>query len=111
MVHYVNAGMYDSADKRAEEGAFMQNFASFATRHQAALAAIYQRLQLDYLCIDCAETKDGQLLVFEIDHIMAVHAMDAASLFPFKAGQIGKLQQAFEQYLYALQPQPLLESA
>jgi hypothetical protein len=111
MVHYVNAGMYDSADKRAEEGAFMQNFASFAARHQSALAAIYQRLQLDYLCIDCAETKDGKLLVFEIDHIMAVHAMDSASLFPFKAGQIGKLQQAFEQYLYALQPQPLLESA
>lgn len=111
MVHYVNAGMYDSADKRVEEGAFMQNFASFATRHQAALAAIYQRLQLHYLCIDCAETKDGKLLVFEIDHIMAVHAMDSASLFPFKAGQIGKLQHAFEQYLYALQPQPLLESA
>lgn len=111
MVHYVNAGMYDSAEKRAEEGLFMQHFSHFATRHQSALAAIYQRLQLDYFCIDCAETPDGKLLVFEIDHIMAVHAMDAADLFPFKAGQIARLQQAFEQYLYALQPQPLLESA
>lgn len=111
MVHYVNAGMYDSAEKRAEEGQFMQNFAGFASRHQAALSAIYERLQLDYLCIDCAETRDGELLVFEIDHIMAVHAMDSASLFPFKAGQVAKLQHAFEQYLYALQTQPLLESA
>lgn len=111
MVHYVNAGMYDSAEKRAEEGLFMQDFSSFATRHQTALAAIYQRLQLDYLCIDCAETADGDLLVFEIDHIMAVHAMDSANLFPFKAAHIAKLQQAFEQYLYALKTQPLLESA
>ncbi len=111
MVHYVNAGMYDAAEKRAEEDLFMQNFSVFAERHQVALAAIYQRLQLDYLCIDCAETRDGKLLVFEIDHIMAVHAMDSPRLFPFKAGQIAKLQHAFEQYLYALQPQPLLESA
>lgn len=111
MVHYVNAGMYESAEKRAEEGLFMQHFSAFAARHQAALSAIYARLQLDYLCIDCAETRDGQLLVFEIDHIMAVHAMDSASLFPFKAGEVAKLQHAFEQYLYALQTQPLLESA
>lgn len=111
MVHYVNAGMYESAEKRAEEGLFMQNFTSFATRHQAALSAIYEHLQLDYLCIDCAETPDGKLLVFEIDHIMAVHAMDSASLFPFKAGQIAKLQRAFEQYLYRLETQSLLESA
>jgi len=111
MVHYVNAGMYESAEKRAEEGLFMQNFSGFATRHQTALSAIYERLQLDYLCIDCAETREGDLLIFEIDHIMAVHAMDSPSLFPFKAGQIAKLQHAFEQYLYALQTQPLLESA
>lgn len=111
MVHYVNAGMYDAAEKRAEEGLFMQNFSQFVARHQSALAAIYQRLPLDYLCIDCAETQQGQLLIFEIDHIMAVHAMDSASLFPFKAAQIAKLQQAFEQYVFALQPQPLLESA
>lgn len=111
MVHYVNAGMYASAEKRAEEGLFMQNFSDFATRHQAALSAIYTRLQLDYLCIDCAETRDGALLIFEIDHIMAVHAMDSPSLFPFKAAEIAKLQHAFEQYLYALQTQPLMESA
>lgn len=111
MVHYVNAGMYESAEKREEECMFMQNFSQFTARHQAALSAIYQRLQLDYLCIDCAETANGELLIFEIDHIMAVHAMDSETLFPFKAGQIAKLQQAFVQYLYALQTQPLLESA
>ena len=111
MVHYVNAGMYDSAEKRAEEDQFMQQFAGFAARHQAALAGIYQRLPLDYLCIDCAETRDGKLLVFEIDHIMAVHAMDSTRLFPFKAAQIAKLQHAFEGYLHSLLPQPLMESA
>ena len=111
MVHYVNAGMYESAEKRAEEGLFMQQFDQFAARHAQALAVIYQRLKLDYFCIDCAETRDGKLLVFEIDHIMVVHAMDNPELFPFKAAQIAKLQQAFEQTLYQLLPQPELEPA
>lgn len=111
MVHYVNAGMYESAEKRAEEGRFMQQFDQFVSRHQQALESIHQRLKLDYFCIDCAETQDGKLLIFEIDHIMVVHAMDNPALFPFKAEQIAKLQQAFEAYLFSLLPQPVMEPA
>jgi glutathione synthase/RimK-type ligase-like ATP-grasp enzyme len=102
MVHYLNAGMYEDAARRREEEAFMDRFDEFAQRHAAALRAIHQRSGLDYLCIDCAETRDGQLLVFEIDHVMVVHAMDSLELFPFKHVHMAKLRHAFEDYLYRL---------
>lgn len=106
MIHYLNAGMYEDAAKRAEEERFMEDFDTFAQRHGAALAKVYRRFKLDYVCIDCAETRSGELLVFEIDHIMVVHAMDAADLFPFKPVHIGKVKAAFENLLGADRPGP-----
>jgi hypothetical protein len=102
MIHYVNAGMYEDAKKREEEAAFMEHFADFAARHRAALNAIYQRTKLDYLCIDCAETQDGHLLIFEIDHTMVVHAMDPEHLFPYKQVHMLKVKNAFRDYLTRL---------
>ena len=99
MVHYVNAGMYEEAWKRDQEADFMANFDRFALRHQAALAAIHDRIRLDYLCVDCAETKDGQLLVFEIDHCMVVHGMDSEDMFPYKTIPMRKVKTAFRDYL------------
>ena len=102
MVHYVNAGMYEDAAKRAEEARFMENFDEFAARHREALAAIRERNGLDYLCIDCAETDDGQLLIFEADHCMVVHAMDPEDLFPYKQVHMLKVKNAFRDYLFRL---------
>jgi hypothetical protein len=102
MIHYVNAGMYEDASKRAEEAAFMEHFDDFAGRHRAALDAIYRRTGLDYLCIDCAETRDGRLFVFEIDHTMVVHAMDPESLFPYKQVHMRKVRDAFRDHLARL---------
>ena len=102
MIHYVNAGMYEDAQKRSEEAAFMAGFDDFVWRHRAAMDAIHQRMQLDYVCIDCAETQDGQLLIFEIDHVMVVHAMDPESLFPYKKVHMQKLETAFRDYLVRL---------
>jgi glutathione synthase/RimK-type ligase-like ATP-grasp enzyme len=108
MVHYVNAGMYEEAWKREEELAFMEDFPHFVAHHQAALAAIYQRTQLDYVCIDCAQTPDGKLLVFEIDHAMVVHAMDLEDQFPYKQVHMLKVKNAFRDYLFRLSvAQPL----
>lgn len=113
MIHYVNAGMYEEAWKRAEEVAFMTHFDDFVQRHRLALAAIYSRTQLDYLCIDCAQTPDGQLLVFEIDHAMVVHAMDLEDQFPYKQIHMLKVKNAFRDFLIRLTagqlPQRLLE--
>lgn len=100
MVHYVNAGMYVDAARRAEEAAFMAGFVTgFAARHRAALAAIAQRCALDYLALDCAETADGRLLVFEVDTNMVVHAMDLPELFPYKPAAIALIVDAFRRLL------------
>jgi hypothetical protein len=95
MIHYLNAGMYDDPKKRQNEAAFMDGFNDFAKRHSAALEAIFQRTGLEYLCIDCAETKDGQLLIFEIDPTMVVHSMDPVDLFPYKQIHMQKVKNAF----------------
>jgi glutathione synthase/RimK-type ligase-like ATP-grasp enzyme len=99
MVHYVNADMYEDAARREEEAAFMAGFADFAGRHRQALDAIAQRTGLDYVAVDCAVTHDGQLLVFEIDHAMVVHAMDPVALFPYKQVHMQKVQNAFRDFL------------
>jgi phosphoserine aminotransferase len=102
MVHYVNAGMYEDAWKRREEAAFMNGFQGFVQKHKAALAAISQRMKLEYLVMDCAQTRNGELLLFEIDHGGVVHAMDVESVFPYKNEHINKAQQAFRALLRRL---------
>ncbi|MDU6750661.1 MAG: efflux RND transporter permease subunit, partial [Bradyrhizobium sp.] len=53
---YLNAGMAASEAKRLEEAAFMQTFdIGFGRRHRSVLAAIAERIGLDYFIIDCAE--------------------------------------------------------
>jgi glutathione synthase/RimK-type ligase-like ATP-grasp enzyme len=102
MIHYLNAGMYEDANKRAEELAFMEHFDDFVQRHRAALDEITRRTGLDYLLIDGAETRDGKLLIFEVDHTMVVHAMDPEDLFPYKQQHIAKARDAFRAYLQRL---------
>jgi glutathione synthase/RimK-type ligase-like ATP-grasp enzyme len=100
MIHYLNAGMAESAAKRAEEERFMLNFDSgFALKHADAFRAIYKRVGLDYLGIDCGETADGKLLIFEIDSCMIVHAIDPVDVFPYKQPQMNKVFTAFRRML------------
>ena len=100
MIHYLNAGMTESAAKRAAEAECMAGFdRGFAQRHAAALCAIGQRIGLEYLGIDCAETPDGALLVFEVDNAMIVHAMDPEDMFPYKKPAMQKVFDAFRQML------------
>jgi glutathione synthase/RimK-type ligase-like ATP-grasp enzyme len=56
----------------------------FVPRHTLALQEIYDKLGLDYVGIDCGETPDGKLLIFEVDSDMIVHAMDPVEMFPYK---------------------------
>ncbi|WP_211923123.1 ATP-grasp domain-containing protein [Duganella radicis] len=100
MIHYPTAGMTESAAKRAEEAACMAAFDDgFAVRHQAALAAIHQRMGLPYLGIDCAEMPNGDLLIFEVDNAMIVHGMDPADLFPYKVPAMQRVFNAFRALL------------
>jgi hypothetical protein len=100
MVHYLNAGMTESAERRAEEAQAMAGFeAGFACRHAAAFDALHQRLGFDYYSIDCAETRDGRLLVFEADAAAIIHLMDPPDLFPYKQPAMRKVFAAFDAML------------
>ncbi|MGA7594510.1 MAG: RimK family alpha-L-glutamate ligase [Gallionella sp.] len=100
MIHYVNAGMAESDEKRAEEARFMAEFDTvFAPRHALALQSIHTQVQLDYLVIDCAETPGGKLLLFEIDNSAVVHTMDSVELYPYKRPQMLKVFVAFRAML------------
>jgi hypothetical protein len=100
MVHYLNAGMTESIEKRDEEAARMAAFDDgFARRHAAAFGAIHERFGFDYYSIDCAETRDGRLLVFEADAAAIVHLMDPPDMFPYKQPQMRKVFAAFEALL------------
>jgi hypothetical protein len=71
----------------------------FARRHAAAFHAIHQRMGLDYLGIDCGETSTGEMLIFEVDSNMIVHALDPVDLFPYKQPQMRKVFDAFRDML------------
>jgi hypothetical protein len=100
-IWYLNAGMAFSESKRREEERFMCSFESdFALRHQGALTALADRIGLDYFTIDCAENKNGELLIFEADNTAVVHNMDSPELFPYKSPQMRKIFEAFAAMLY-----------
>ncbi len=100
MIHYLNAGMTESAEKRAEEEQFMRSFdTGFAQRHGGPLKTLSERFGLEYLVIDCAETPTGDLLVFEVDPGAVVHSMDPPALFPYKSAHMQKVFKAFRAML------------
>jgi hypothetical protein len=95
-IWYLNAGMAFSESKRLEEASFMRSFdVAFAFRHRRALAAIAERVALDYFTVDCAENKNGELLIFEADNTAVVHNMDSPEVFPYKPPQMRKIFEAF----------------
>jgi hypothetical protein len=100
-IWYLNAGMSDSAAKRLEEETFMRTFdIGFARRHRTALAAMADRIGLDYFTVDCAENRSGELLIFEADNTAVVHNMDSPELFPYKPPQMRAIFEAFAAMLH-----------
>ncbi len=100
MVHYLNAGMAESESRRADEAQAMAEFdAGFAARHKEAFAALNRWMGLDYFQIDCAETPDGRLLVFEVDVAAIIHMMDPPDLFPYKPAQMRRVFAGFDAML------------
>ena len=95
-IHYVNAGMSENAAKRADEARAMATFdQDFARRHGAAFAKLNERLRLDFLTIDCGESPDGRLVLFEAETAMLIHNMDSPTLYPYKQTQMAKVFAAF----------------
>lgn len=95
-IWYLNAGMAQSEDKRLEEATFMYTFNfGFALRHGKALSNMIERIGLDYFVVDCAENKNGDLVIFEADNTAVVHNMDSPETFPYKPPQMRMIFEAF----------------
>ena len=89
------------AGKRAQEEDAMASFdRTFARRHAAAFQALHERLGFDFYSIDCAETHDGRLLVFEADAAAIIHLMDPPDMFPYKQPQMHRVFAAFDAMLH-----------
>ena len=100
LVHYLNAGMTFDEEKRFEENRAMIFFdAGLAERHKEAFHHLTEIIDLDYFGIDCAETPDRQLLIFELANAMIVHHMDPINMFPYKHPAMEKVFKAFHQML------------
>ena len=100
-IWYLNADMTLNEGNRGEEARFMGLFdEDFAVRHGEALSEMARRLGTEYCTIDCGETKDGKLLIFEADNTAIVHDMDPSSVFPYKPPQMRKIFRAFVDMLY-----------
>jgi hypothetical protein len=100
MVHYLNAGMTESAAKRDDEARAMAHFdTQFAARHRDAFATLHAILPFDYYSIDCAELPDGRLLVFEADSAAIIHMMDPEDLHPYKQRTMRAVFDAFGRML------------
>ena len=100
IVHYVSAGMQLSEHKRVEEAAMMESFdRDFAVRHCVAFHGIAERLELDYVILDCGEMPDGRLVLFEADIGGWIHATDPVDTFPYKGPVMQKAFDAFRTML------------
>lgn len=100
MVHYGSSGMDCDQGKRDEERLAMETFDTlFVPRHRVALGMLAERLGLDIVVVDCAETQDGKLLFFEADNAGAIHDLDPPDVFPYKQGQMRRVFDAFHHML------------
>jgi tetratricopeptide (TPR) repeat protein len=74
LVHYFSADMLAEAWKRDEERRFLENpVEALGPRAIAAVAAIGERLDMDFAGIDYTVLADGRVFVFEANATMAVY--------------------------------------
>ena len=88
-------GKYSQARRNWGHPELVKFLERFAARHRGALSELAARVALDYFTIDCAETKQGELLVFEADNTSIVHNMDRPEIFPYKPPQMRMIFDAF----------------
>jgi hypothetical protein len=100
IVHYIAARMDLSADKRKEEAQFFTEFESvFLAKHGECFAQVAHALDLDYVVLDCAESKDGKLVLFEADNAAWIHDIDSPDVYPYKSATMNRAFEAFTNML------------
>ncbi|MBS0654465.1 MAG: hypothetical protein JSR46_01700 [Verrucomicrobia bacterium] len=98
---YYSSGMLESEEKIAEEVNFLLNFdtSGLGKKYGAAIEQLAKKIGSEYFVLDCAETKTGELLIFEGGHDMVVHDMESPTRFPVKNEKMQELFRAFQTML------------
>lgn len=85
MIHYYNAPMREHQWMRDEERTALEQFGRiFPEPLRRAMTEIASALNLEYIGLDCSIDREGNLLVFEADPAMIVHAADDPAMFGYK---------------------------
>ncbi len=99
MVHYATAGMLVDW-KLEEEQRFLEDpQAVFGERGMAAMAAIGQRMNLDFAGADVSLLPDGRVLLFEANATMLVHPEREQASLMFKNRYVQRIYDAFDAVL------------
>jgi tetratricopeptide (TPR) repeat protein len=97
-VHHVTTDMANRQWMQQEEAAFLDDPAAvFSPANYAVLREIRRRIGLDYFGIDCGLDGRGNLVVFEVNASMLVHADNAE--FPYKDPAVHAIKAAFDEML------------
>jgi tetratricopeptide (TPR) repeat protein len=97
-VHHVTTDMANQQWMQQEEAAFLDDPAAvFSPANYAVLREIRRRIGLDYFGIDCGLDGRGNLVVFEVNASMLVHADNAE--FPYKDPAVHAIKAAFDEML------------
>ena len=100
-VHHVSTDMANQPWMQQEEAAFLNNPAGvFSPGNYEALQAIQQCIGLEYFGIDCGLDRSGNIVVFEVNASMLVHAQNQD--FPYKTPAVERIKLAFDAMLRRL---------
>jgi len=97
-LHHITTDMAHQKWMQQEEEGFLNAPATvFNPAHYQALQTIRERIGLEYCGIDCALDASGNLVVFEANASMLVHARNEE--FPYKTPAVRRIKLAFEAML------------
>jgi tetratricopeptide (TPR) repeat protein len=100
-LHHINTDMAHHAWMQQEEAAFLGDAgAVFGQAQMQALHDIRARMGLDYCGIDCGLDRDGNVVVFEVNASMLVHARNEG--FLYKTPAVERIKSAYDAMLRKL---------
>lgn len=97
MIHYYRTATTVTPWMHDEEARFLAEPERVIAGWTGAVPAIAAALGLDYVGIDCAQLRDGSLLVFEADTAMLVHALDSSDAGRAKRAGVDRIRAALHE--------------
>jgi glutathione synthase/RimK-type ligase-like ATP-grasp enzyme len=99
-VHYATSAMSEVAAFHAEEARFLEHMPeALGARCMTVLAAIQDRLGLDYAGVDFAVGPDGDLLLFETNAVMKIVPPDASPQWDYRRPAVTRATEAARRML------------